>query len=253
MQIIVDRKRIFSRTQVFFICFGVLSHLSIYFTVANFFNTGKWGYPRLGWIIPERAISIAGFQFSSNTLLSYHVLSSYCLYFGLLAQLCLMGIVRRTGLTIHVHRVIGSVLLLVALPAFVVFAATLDMTMARNPANRLLFGIIPVLVCYGMLAGFSGIRAGRRIQHIDGMFLAVILLNAAPTIRILTGILYASGVPIGWLIVDQEANPALAIARTILILAILAASYLSCGRLKQNRIPLYLLAAVVPCAVWLSI
>ena len=248
-----ERNRIFSRTQVFFICFGALSHVTIFFTVANFFNTGNWGYPRLNWVITDRAISLGGFQVSSNTLLSYHVLSSYCLYFGLLAQLCLMGIVHRTELTIRIHRVIGGALLLIALPAFVVFAATLDMTMARNSANQLLFGIIPVLVCYGMLAGFFGIRAGRKIRHIDGMFLAVILLNAAPTIRILTGILYASGVPIGWLIVDQEANPALAIARTILILAILAASYLSCGRLKQNRIPLYLLAAVVPCAVWLSI
>ena len=124
--------------------------------------------------------------------------------------------------------------------------------MARNPANQLLFGIIPVLVCYGMLAGFFGIRAERKVRHIDGMFLAVIMLNAAPTVRIVTGILYASGVPIGSLIVDQEANPAVSIVRTIIILAILAASYLSCGRLKQNRIPLYLLAAVVPCAVWLN-
>ena len=247
-----ERNPIFSRTQVFFICFGALSHLTIFFTVANFFNTGNWGYPRLNWVIADRVISIAGFRFSSNTLLSYHVLSSYCLYFGLLAQLCLMGIVRRTGLPIRVHRVIGGALLLVALPAFVVFAATLDMTMARNPANQLLFGIIPVLVCYGMLAGFFGIRAERKVRHIDGMFLAVIMLNAAPTVRIVTGILYASGVPIGSLIVDQEANPAVSIVRTIIILAILAASYLSCGRLKQNRIPLYLLAAVVPCAVWLN-
>ncbi len=248
-----ERNRIFSRTQVFFICFGALSHVTIFFTVANFFNTGNWGYPRLNWVIADRAISLGGFQVSSNTLLSYHVLSSYCLYFGLLAQLCLMGIVHRTELTIRIHRVLGGALLLVALPAFVVFAATLDMTMARNPANQLLFGIIPVLVCYGMLAGFFGIRAGRKIRHIDGMFLAVIMLNAAPTVRIVTGILYASGVPIGRLIVDQEANPTVAIVRTIIILAILVASYLSCGRLKQNRIPLYLLAAVVPCAAWLSI
>ena len=248
-----ERNRIFSRTQVFFICFGALSHVTIFFTVANFFNTGNWGYPRLNWVIADRAISLGGFQVSSNTLLSYHVLSSYCLYFGLLAQLCLMGIVHRTELTIRIHRVLGGALLLVALPAFVVFAATLDMTMARNPANQLLFGIIPVLVCYGMLAGFFGIRAGRKIRHIDGMFLAVIMLNAAPTVRIVTGILYASGVPIGRLIVYQEANPTVAIVRTIIILAILVASYLSCGRLKQNRIPLYLLAAVVPCAAWLSI
>ena len=248
-----ERNRIFSRTQVFFICFGALSHVTIFFTVANFFNTGNWGYPRLNWVITDRAISLGGFQVSSNTLLSYHVLSSYCLYFGLLAQLCLMGIVHRTELTIRIHRVIGGALLLIALPAFVVFAATLDMTMARNPANQLLFGIIPVLVCYGMLTGFFGIRTGSRIRHTDGMFLAIILLNAAPTIRILTGVLYASGVPIGWLILDQEANPTLAIVRTILILVILAASYLSCGRLRQNQIPLYLLAAVVPFAIGLNL
>ena len=178
-----QRQRVFSKTQIFFICFGVLSHLSLLYTVLNFFQTGNWGYPRVGWINPNRTVSIAGGHYSSNGLITYHVLSSYCLYFGLLVQLGLMVFLKRSAATIRVHRAIGITILCVLGPAFVFLALVLNFFLIESSVNKILFGIIPVMICYGMLTSVVAIRSGDKVGHIDGMYIALIMLNAAPTMR----------------------------------------------------------------------
>ena len=75
--------------------------------IFNFSQTGHWGSARLNWIIANRLLDLGLFQISSNALIGVHVLTSYCLYFGLLLQICLMSFAPRKKVTITLHRAIG--------------------------------------------------------------------------------------------------------------------------------------------------
>ena len=154
-----------------------------------------------------------------------------------------MVFLKRSAATIRVHRAIGITILCVLGPAFVFLALVLNFFLIESSVNKILFGIIPVMICYGMLTSVVAIRSGDKVGHIDGMYIALIMLNAAPTMRIVTGILYLSGVPVTWLMTTNESNPTIAIIRTFIVIVILTVSFLTAGRLKQNRYPLLLLSA----------
>ena len=242
---LIKQQRIFSNTQIFFICFGLLSHLIIFVTIFNFSQTGYWGSTRLNWIITNRLLDLGLFQISSNTLISIHVLTSYCLYFGLLLQICLMSFAPRKQITIALHRAIGSIIVCLALPAFVVPALLLQTYLIKNPLSQVLFSVIPLIVCYGLVSAVCAIRSGNAAKHVDGVFVAVILLNAPSIFRIATAALYLTGTPVDLLIIDNEPNPLLAMIRTVIIIVILTISFISTGRLRQNWIPILLLAAAL--------
>ena len=213
--------------------------------IFNFSQTGHWGSARLNWIIANRLLDLGLFQISSNALIGVHVLTSYCLYFGLLLQICLMSFAPRKKVTITLHRAIGLTVVCLALPAFVVPALLLQTYLINNPLNHVLFSVIPLIVCYGLASAVCAIRSGNAAKHVDGVFVAVILLNAPPIFRIATAALYLTGSPADMLIIDNEPNPLLAMIRTVIIIFILTISFISTGRLRQNWVPVLLLAAVL--------
>lgn len=260
--------KIFSKTQTFFICFGLLAQLSFVETIRYFLDRGAWGYPRLGWVIPNKLLNLGFFELSSNFMLSLHAITSFALYAAIIAQLGLMIYLSPsvnpsvnaslslplTSLTnkIKFHRLFGRTIICVLLPLFVVIALILNAQLITRLTNQILFGVIPVMVVYGMIKAVHAIQNRDQASHIDAIFLVIMCLNAAPITRLSMGALYAAGFPSTFLMQNHEPNVIGAIVRTFLIILILFFSYLSCGRLKHNVQPIIFLTAVLGGAIWVA-
>ena len=271
-------RTIFSRTQTFFICFGIVAQLSFVESIRYFLDRGAWGYPRLGWVIPNRVLDLGLFELSSNLMISLHAITSFALYGAVLVQLGIMIYVRPSVSStcsptssqavspafssavspalhtatnkIKFHRLLGRTIIFVLLPLFVVFALILNVQLIHRLTNQILFGVIPVMVTYGFVKALHAIRHRDQASHIDAIFLVIMCLNAAPITRLCVGVFYAAGFPSTFLMQNHEPTVLGAVVRTFLIILILFFSYLSCERLKRNVQPIVFLAAVLGVALW---
>jgi hypothetical protein len=226
---------IFSGTQLFFIGFGILAQLSFVETIKNYLKTGNWGYPRFGWTITNQIISIGWFDISSNSIITYHLMASYGLYLGLLLQICIMMFLKDSKNKLYIHKSLGFILVFIVLPIFLCFSLALDIFLIKNLTNKILMGIIPIMIFCSIVKSVLSIQYGNKNAHVDGIFTVLILLNAASVFRLLIGVLFIAGVPVEILFANNEPNHIAAIARTLLVIAILTISFHSCNRLKQNR------------------
>jgi len=244
----------------------MLAQLSFVETIRYFLDRGAWGYPRIGWIIPNRVLNLGLFELSSNLMLSLHAITSFALYAAILVQLGIMVYVNPSvnpsvdhsvlpALTpssnkVKFHRLFGRTIICVLLPLFVAIALILNAQLISRLTNQILFGVIPVMVVYGLIKAVHAIRHQDQASHIDAIFLVIMCLNAAPITRLCMGVFYAAGFPTTFLMQNHEPTVLGAIVRTFLIILILFFSYLSCGRLKRNYQPIVFLAAVLGVAIW---
>lgn len=240
-----SNRKIFSSTQIFFIFFGIIAQLSFVETIKNYLNTGNWGYPRLGWTITNRIISLGWIEISSNSIITYHLIASYSLYLSLLLQLCIMLFFRRSAIKLYVHRSLGIIITLILLPIFLCASLTLDIFIIKNLTNKILIGIIPIMILYSVVTSVLAIQSSNKKAHVDGIYTTLILLNAASIFRLLIGVAFISGVPIDLLFTNNEPNHIAAIIRTLLVIGVLTVSFYSCNRLKQNRFTLITLSVTL--------
>ena len=237
----LNQTRILSRTQLLTIALGVVAQLSFVATIKHYLMTGNWGYPRVGWLMPKQMISIAGFHTNSDSLVNYHLISSYLLYVSLLTQFGLMLFLKRTKVLVRIHRGLGTLVILVLLPAFVILSLGMAYFFIHNLINQLLFAIIPMTIAFGLLKGVLAARNELKNKHIDGMFLALALMNTASVFRLLIGLLFLMGVPVESLFSNGEPSHLAALCRTMLMIIILVISFNSTGRLAENKVPIYAL------------
>jgi hypothetical protein len=252
MQNPAQHKKVFTRTQIVFLCFGLLSQLTFFPTIQYYLERGVWGYPRLSWVIANQSIPVLWFEISSNALLSTHVVSSYALYAALLLQLGLMLWGKRSAQTIKFHRTLGTSIICVLLPVFVFCALMLDVHLIKNPVNQILFAVIPAMITFGLLKALHTIRAGNKTGHVDAIFLVLICINAASITRLVMGMLYLAGIPVTFLFYNHEPTILAAIIRTFLVILMLMISYYTCGRFKQNMFPMLMLSIVLGLAIWIA-
>ena len=231
--------------QGFFVCFGLVAHLIFFPTFLNYFKTGTWGYPRVGWIVPDRIVEIAGMTIHTNTLITGHVLSTYFLLIFILCQFFMMLFLKRSANLIQAHRVVGSISVGLILPVFCLFAAGVSFYVILTPFNKILFAVLPVVIVYAIFNGLLAIKSGNRESHVDSMYTALIVVNAAPIYRFAAGILTLVGHEGVSTSASQEPNDSGAILRTILVILILVISYYSAGRLRKNIVPIAALLLVL--------
>jgi hypothetical protein len=249
MRIQIQSVPLFTKTQIFFIWFGILAQVSYFESIRYFFQRQVWGYPRLGWVIPNEIVKFGGFEVNSNSLLTLHVATSVMLYGALLIQLCLMLFVPNSPHKLRAHRTLGFTIVGVLLPVFVFLALIVDLILIKNPTNQILFAVIPVMITYGFFKVVHGIRASDTARHIDGIFLILLCLNAAAITRLSVGMLYVSGFPVSFLFENHEPIAFAAITRTVLLIVILALGFSSSNRLIMNKNPLLFLALVLGVSV----
>jgi hypothetical protein len=244
--------QLFSKTQIFFICLGVLAQVSFFDTLRYFFERGVWGYPRLGWVIPQKQIQFGLFELNSTTVLTLHGVTSFLLYAAVICQLAVMLFVHPSAAKTRFHRFFGRIVAFVGVPIFALFALILSSQMIYSSPNQLLFGVIVVLVVWGFVQAILAARAHDQIRHLDAVYLILMCLNAAAITRLCMGMLHGLGLSTTFLMQNQEPAAIGAILRTLILLLILAGSYLSCNRLKANYKPLLFLSLVWGVAIWLA-
>ncbi len=244
--------QLFSKTQIFFICFGLVAQLSFFDTLRYYFERGVWGYPRLGWVIPEKVVTFGFFELNSIVVITLHAASSFLLYFAVLGQLSVMIFMRPSDVKILFHRLFGRTIAFVLLPIFAFFALILNSQMIQSSANQILFGVIPVLITWGFAQAIFAARSHDQTRHLDAIYLIIICLNAAAITRLCVGMLYGMGLSTTFLMQNQEPAAIGAILRTFLLIAILIGSYLSCERFKANYKPILFLSIVWGVALWLA-
>jgi len=244
--------QLFSKTQIFFICLGVLAQVSFFDTLRYFFERGVWGYPRLGWVIPQKIVDFGFFELSSTVVITMHAATSFLLYAAVLCQLAVMLFVRPSAAKLRFHRLFGRTIAFVCLPIFAFFALVLNSQMIHSTANQLLFGVIPVLVTWGFVQAILAARNRDQIRHVDAVYLIIMCLNDAAITRLCVGLLYGLGLSTTFLMQNQEPAAIGAILRTFLLILILVGSYLSCHRLKANYKPIVGLSIVWIVALWIA-
>lgn len=228
-----------------FIFFGLAAHVIFIPTIQGYLTAGQWGSPRVGWIIPNRVFDIHGLMVHADAIITAHAISVYFLLILMLAQFGIMVYAKRSSTLISIHRVIGTITFCVALPIFCLFAGTLTAYSIQTPFNKVLFGILPVLIFYAMCKGVYEIRKGNLLLHADAMFLAFTLLNAGPIYRIAAAILlFVTHEPFSTSI-TKDPNDSGAILRTLIVLMMLVVSYYSSGRLRKNVFPIAALLGVL--------
>jgi len=244
--------QLFSKTQIFFICFGLVAQLSFFDTLRYYFERGVWGYPRLGWVIPEKVVTFGLFELSSIAVITLHAATSFLLYAAMIGQLGIMLFVRPSDAKTRFHRLFGRTIAFVLLPIFALFALVLNSQMIQSTANQLLFGMIPALVTWGFVQAIFAARHHEQTRHLDAIYLIIICLNAAAITRLCMGMLYGMGLSTTFLMQNHEPAAIGAILRTFLLILILSGSYLSCDRFKDNYKPILFLSVVWGVAIWLA-
>ena len=244
--------QLFSKTQIFFICLGVLAQGSFFDTLRYFFERGVWGYPRLGWVIPQKQIQFGLFELNSTTVLTLHGATSFLLYATVICQLAVMLFLRPSAAKIRFHRFFGRTLAFVGVPIFALFALILNSQMIHSSANQLLFGVIVMLIIWGFTQAILAARAHDQTRHLDAVYLILMCLNAAAITRLCMGMLHGLGLSTTFLMQHQEPAAIGAILRTLLLILILGGSYLSCGRLQANYKPVLFLSVVLGAGIWLA-
>lgn len=248
----VHSVHLFSKTQIFFICLGVLAQCSFFDTLRYFFERGVWGYPRLGWVIPQKMVHFGLFELNSTVVLTVHAATSFLLYWAVLCQLAVMLFVRTSAAKKRFHRFFGRTIAYICVPIFALFAFVLNLQMIHSSANQLLFGVIVLLVIWGFAQAIQAARSHELTRHLDAVYLILMCLNAAAITRLCMGMLYGLGLSTTFLMQNQEPAAIGAILRTLLLILILGGSYLSCDRLGANYKPLLFLSLVWGAALWIA-
>lgn len=248
----LHRTQLFSKTQIFFICLGVLAQCSFFATLWYFFERGVWGYPRLGWVIPQKMVRFGLFELNSTVVLTLHAATSFLLYWAVHCQLAVMLFVRPSATKKRFHRLFGRTIAFAGLPTFVLFALVLNFQMIQSSANQLLFGVIVLLIIWGFALAIQAARRHELTRHLDAVYLILMCLNAAAITRLCMGMLHGLGLSTTFLMQNQEPAAIGAILRTLLLILILGGSYLSCDRLSVNYKPLLFLSLVLGVALWIA-
>lgn len=244
--------QLFSKTQVFFIVLGLVAQLSFFDTLRYYFERGVWGYPRLGWVIPEKVVTFGFVELSSIVVITLHAATSFLLYAAMFGQLGVMLLMRPSDAKMRFHRLFGRTIAFALLPIFALFALVLNSQMIQSSTNQLLFGVIPALVTWGFVQAIFAARQHEQTRHLDAIYLIIMCLNAAAITRLCMGMLYGMGLSTTFLMQNHEPAAIGAILRTFLLIVILSGSYLSCDRLKDNYKPILFLSIVWGVAIWLA-
>ena len=236
---------VFSLVQRWIIIIGLISHVIFIPTIHLYLTNHVWGASALSWKIPNRIINVYGYDISAYTMITGHVITSYLLLVSMLFQFSLMLLFRRSSKLIIIHRIVGSITTLIFLPLFCLFALFCSLFVIITPFNKILFAILPLMITYGMLRAVIEIHKGSKINHADGMYLAIICLNAAPFFRLIAGLFFILGFPAISVNGNHEPDDYGALLRTIFLIVALTISYWSVGRLKKNLYPILALLSIL--------
>ena len=193
--------------------------------------------------LPDLEVSILGMSVSSYTLITWHAAAAFVLAAALFSQFILARRGVHSARLVAAHRAIGPVILCTLLPAFIIFALSLSLWVISTPFNRVMFTLLPVMILYAIARALVGLRRGDRDLHADSMFLAFILLEAAPIYRIVMFVFSRLGGKV--LAPNGEPVDGGALFRTVLVLLLLVLGYWSCGRLRRNLLPMALIGLVL--------
>ncbi len=228
-----------SRTQFVLVCVAFISNLVFIPSVSHYVRNGTWGGVAAAMQLPDPEVSILGMSVESYTLITWHAVAAFVLAAALFSQFVLARRGVRSAKLVTVHKTLGPIILCTLLPAFVLLALSLSLWVIRTPFNRVMFTLLPVMIVFAIVRALVGLRRGDRDLHADSMFLAFILLEAAPIFRIVMFIFARLGGQV--LAPNGEPVDAGALFRTVIVLALLAFGYWSCGRLRRNLLPMALI------------
>jgi hypothetical protein len=232
-----------SRTQFVLVCVAFTSNLVFIPSVSHFVRNGTWGGGSAAMQLPDPEVSILGMSVSSYTLITWHAAAALVLAAALFSQFVLARRGVRSERLAAAHRTLGPVILCTLLPGFVIFALSLSLWVIRTPFNRVMFTLLPAMIVFAIVRALVGLRRGDRDLHADSMFLAFMLLEAAPIFRIVMFVFSRLGGQV--LAPNGEPVDAGALFRTVIVLVLLALGYWSCGRLRRNALPMSLIGLVL--------
>lgn len=236
---------ILSSTQRLIIMIGLISHVVFIPTIHLYLTNHIWGGSLLSWTIANRIINVYGYDISTYSIITGHVITSYLLLLSMIFQFSLMLLFTNSSTLIIIHRIVGSITTMIFLPLFCLCALTCSFFVIVTPFNKILFGVLPLMITYGMLRGVFEIHKGSKIKHVDGMYLAIICLNAAPFFRLIVGLFFLLGLPTISVSGNHEPDDYGALLRTTFLILALTISYWSVGRLKKNIYPIVALFLVL--------
>jgi len=204
---------------------------------------GTWGGRSASAHLPNALINIAGFSISSYTLIAWHAAAAFALAAAMFLQFVLARRELRSDKALTLQKTLGPLIMLILLPAFLLFALSLSLGVIHTPFNGVMFTVLPIMILYAIVRGLIGLLRGDLNLHADSMFLAFMLLESAPIYRIVMFVFAWLG---GTLLAPngEPVNEG-ALFRTLVVLALLTFGYCSSKRLRQNLFPLILLGSVL--------
>ena len=239
-----DRPSSLSKMQFIMICVAFGSNLVFIPIVSNYLEAGHWGVRGTQQIIPNKTLHLLfGISLSSNLLIIIHASAAMLLAASFATQLVLIHRRQRTQRGIAGHRIVGIATMAVTGPLFVIAATVVCFTIIQTPLNRTLYLLLPVMITYALIMGMKGHRDGDKIRHADSMFLAIILLEAAPVFRVIAFIMIKTGRIV--IAPNGETVNSGVILRTIALVIILVVGYHSARRLRRNLFPLAVISVVL--------
>ena len=232
-----------SKVQFVMICFAFASNLVFVPIVSDYLAAGQWGVKGTSQVIPNKTQHVFGIPISTNAIIIIHASAAMLLAVSFAIQMILIHRRNRTPRATAAHRTVGIATMCVTAPLFLLVATVVCFTVIQTPFNRALYLVLPVMIAFALVAGMIGHRAGDKIRHADSMFLAIILLEAAPVFRIVDFLLIKAGQTV--IASNGETADSGVILRTVIVLAILTVGYQSAGRLRRNVLPLAVISSVL--------
>lgn len=232
-----------SRTQFRLICFAFIANLAFIPSMLAHVAFGTWGGRSASAHLPDSLINFMGLSISSYTLIAWHAAAAFALAVAMFIQFVLAHREVRSGRALALHKTLGPLILLILLPAFLLFALSLSLGVIQTPFNGVMFTVLPMMILYAIVRALIGLRRGDLDLHADSMFLAFMLLESAPIYRIVMFVFAWLG---GTLLAPngEPVNEG-ALFRTLVVLALLTLGYWSSKRLRRNLFPLMLLGSVL--------
>ncbi|RJY18288.1 hypothetical protein D5R81_06070 [Parashewanella spongiae] len=130
-------------------------------------------------------LSLFGFEFMTNTLMTVHILAAIGLIFLMFTQIMITFYSSPSANIRKVHKIMGWFITTVSLPTFYVLSILSCLLIIKTPFNQFLFLLIGTVVLFAFIRSIMCATKRQYKKHVDYMLVAYLSLCTAGFYRII--------------------------------------------------------------------
>jgi hypothetical protein len=210
-------------------------------SIKEWYFTTTWGVGN--YYVPSRMVYPLGVAVNSEHMVTIHAASALLLASLITFQWIYMLRKRRSANSIQLHRRIGAFTAFIVLPVMVISGILAAIYVLRTPFNQVTYAALPLIIAGCLIASIRSAIVGKFTQHVDYAYSAFIVLCSAALYRFSCLFIWLDRG--SYTTASQAPVDGAAILTYIILILFIVIPFAIIGRLRQNLIPVIILASVL--------